>query len=171
MVSRTSTPDPLKVSFVVPDVPLIFDTVTVSRDTVGPVVESALGAHRATVNGSRVTMSLAAVGDAVVRTREDGDGNPCDPIYAVEVDLALAVEDEEIGSTRAVLEVYAPEDILLPGSRIAITGPGVLDPEAFADAYALLLEGALSMRQVMGRKSAAALALPLVDELLERYLS
>jgi AcrR family transcriptional regulator len=47
---------------------------------------------------------------------------------------------------------------------------GSSDPEAFADAYALLLEGALSMRQVMGRKSAAALALPLVDELLERYL-
>lgn len=47
---------------------------------------------------------------------------------------------------------------------------GAQDPEAFADAYVLLHEGTLVMRQVMGRKNAAALALPLIDELLERHL-
>jgi AcrR family transcriptional regulator len=46
---------------------------------------------------------------------------------------------------------------------------GAGDAESFADAYMLLHEGTLVMRQVMGRKSAAALALPLVDELLERH--
>ena len=45
------------------------------------------------------------------------------------------------------------------------------DAEAFADAYVLLHEGALVMRQVMGQKTAAALALPLVDELLASRLS
>jgi AcrR family transcriptional regulator len=47
---------------------------------------------------------------------------------------------------------------------------GAADPEAFADAYTLLHEGTLVMRQVMGQKRAAELALPLVDELLARHL-
>ena len=47
---------------------------------------------------------------------------------------------------------------------------GASDPEAFADAYMLLHEGTLVMRQVMGRANAAELALPMVDELLQRHL-
>lgn len=47
---------------------------------------------------------------------------------------------------------------------------GAEEAEAFADADMLLHEGTLVMRQVMGQRGAAALALPLVDELLDRHL-
>ncbi|MBN1477787.1 TetR/AcrR family transcriptional regulator [Candidatus Sumerlaeota bacterium] len=47
---------------------------------------------------------------------------------------------------------------------------GADDPEAFADAYMTLFEGALVMRQTHGRDDAARMAMPMVDLLIERHL-
>lgn len=47
---------------------------------------------------------------------------------------------------------------------------GAMEPDAFADAFALLFEGTLVMRQIYGRDDAAKIALATVDQLLSRYL-
>lgn len=47
---------------------------------------------------------------------------------------------------------------------------GASDPQAFADAYVLLVEGTLILRQVHGRNDAARLALKVLDQLIGIYI-
>ena len=47
---------------------------------------------------------------------------------------------------------------------------GALEPDAFADAYATLIEGTLVMRHAYARDDAAKAALPAADALLNQYL-
>lgn len=47
---------------------------------------------------------------------------------------------------------------------------GLADPETFADEYTLLFEGALIMRQTLGRNDAARLARGAVERLIERSI-
>ena len=51
-------------------------------------------------------------------------------------------------------------------ARDLAAAAGVADPEAFADVYTMLVEGALVLRQVHGRDDAARLAKPVVERLL-----
>ena len=48
---------------------------------------------------------------------------------------------------------------------------GVADPDAFADHYTMLLEGALVLRQVHDRDDAASVALDAVKKLIDEHLS
>lgn len=55
-------------------------------------------------------------------------------------------------------------------SRDLAKQAGIADPEAFADMYTLMLEGALILRQTHGRNDAAKVALPAVELLIQSHL-
>lgn len=47
---------------------------------------------------------------------------------------------------------------------------GAAEPNAFADRFALLVEGTLVMRQVHGRDDAAVLARPMAEQLIDEFI-
>jgi AcrR family transcriptional regulator len=55
-------------------------------------------------------------------------------------------------------------------SRDLAKQAGIADPEAFADMYTLMLEGALILRQTHGRNDAARVARPAVELLIQSHL-
>ena len=100
---------------------------------VDDAISTVTGRFVTTLDGDDLALTIDPIGEILVQERAQADGVPCDPVYAVSVDLALAVDDVEIARADSSVKISRPDVASLPELWLPVEGAGIADLESEAD--------------------------------------